>query len=393
MLNIIKTAIITIIISFISGLLLDYYKNLAPRILCNVQNGIPLQLSNRKFFAYIITVSNLSNKTIHELTLNIQSSQTSLMNIDAKITEGLKFDSSIKDKNLDFYIPYLSKGDEFSVTVCAENQYSVHIRPVITIRSPENFKEIDSAEHSGILSLLFNIPQNISNLIMKTKVDFPNIAEDSQAAIDASSDTDLVINKNNREVPYEDNKFTNNKKLVIIIGSIILVAISVVLLKLCFQETSANGQAPVVNTVVPIQSDDTSKTTNNTGLKELTNKAAQNTDMKSSSGNTAGNKADKSFSENAAGSKDNKLQSENTAGNADNKPVSGNTSENTGTKLPSENTAGDTNNKAASGNAAENAGNKSSSGNTTENTGNKSSSGNTADNTASSDGAAKNTSN
>lgn len=393
MLNIIKTAIITIIISFISGLLLDYYKNLAPRILCNVRNGIPLHFNNKKFFAYIITVSNLSNKTIHELTLNIQSSQTSLINIDAKITEGLKFDSSIKDKNLDFYIPYLSKGDKFSVTVCAENQYSVHIKPIITIRSPENFKEIDSAEHSGILSLLFNIPQNISKLIKKRKLEFPNIVEDSQAAMDASSGTYQVINKNNRKVLYEDNKFTNNKKIVIIIGSIILVAISVVLLKLCFQETSANGQAPGVNTVVPIQSDDASKTTNNTGSKGLTNKAAQNTDMKSSSVNTAGNKADKSFSKNAAVSKDNNSQSENTAGNTDNKPVSGNASENTGTKLPSGNTAGDANNKAASGNAAENTGNKSSSGNATENTGNKSSSGNTAENTASSDGAAKNTSN
>ena len=36
MLSFIKTALVTIIISFISGVLLDYYRNYAPRILCSM---------------------------------------------------------------------------------------------------------------------------------------------------------------------------------------------------------------------------------------------------------------------------------------------------------------------------------------------------------------------
>ena len=167
LINIIKTAIITILISFASGLMLDYYRNLGPRILCNVRNGKSIEMNSKKSYAYIITVKNPSNKTIHELTINIQSSQTNLKSTGAKITKGLKFDSSIKDNILEVYIPFLSKGDEFSVTVYVENQSAVHNKPVIVIRSPENFKEIDSVEQKGILSLLFNIPKNINQVILK----------------------------------------------------------------------------------------------------------------------------------------------------------------------------------------------------------------------------------
>lgn len=106
MINVIKTAIITIIISFISGLLLDHYKNLAPRILCKIGKGIPIDINNKKFNAYIITVRNISSKIIHDITLHVQSAQSNLKITDAKITKGLKFDSSIEDNILDVCIPF-----------------------------------------------------------------------------------------------------------------------------------------------------------------------------------------------------------------------------------------------------------------------------------------------
>ena len=77
MINIIVPAIITILISIASGLMLDYYRNLASRILCNIRNGIPMEMGDKKIVHIVITVNNSSNKTIHELTLNIQRSQSS----------------------------------------------------------------------------------------------------------------------------------------------------------------------------------------------------------------------------------------------------------------------------------------------------------------------------
>ena len=159
MMNVVKTAIATIIISLISGLLVEYFKNLAPKILCSIGNGVPIEINNKKVCAYIIDVSNLSKKIIHELSLNIQSAQSNLKVADAKITKGLKFDSSIKDNILDIDIPFLSKGDKFSVTVYVENQYGLCNKPVIVMRSPENFKKVESEEQKGIRSSSFSMPK------------------------------------------------------------------------------------------------------------------------------------------------------------------------------------------------------------------------------------------
>lgn len=152
MLSIIKTAIITIIISFISGILLDYYKNLAPRILCSIKNMIPMKKDGKKIFAYMITIRSLSKKTVHNITVNIQSPKTELKMTDAKITRGLKFESSQNNSFLDVHIPFLSKGDTFSATVYTEDENSMHSKPIVAIRSPENFKQIDSSGKYGLSS-------------------------------------------------------------------------------------------------------------------------------------------------------------------------------------------------------------------------------------------------
>ena len=77
MISIIKTAILTILISFASGLLLDYYKNLGPRILCNIRKGKPTSTDSEENCGYVITVKNPSNRTIHELTINIEIGRAS----------------------------------------------------------------------------------------------------------------------------------------------------------------------------------------------------------------------------------------------------------------------------------------------------------------------------
>ena len=119
----------------------------------------------------------------------------------------MKFDSSLKDNILDVYIPFLSKGDEFSVTVYLENEDS---KPVIAIKSPENFKEIYSGEQNGILALLLNIPTNIKHLISKeTKrsEEVHPVDKDDFTTVMSKVTGDETVNKNNREV-FPENKKT-----------------------------------------------------------------------------------------------------------------------------------------------------------------------------------------
>ncbi len=278
MINIIKTAIITIIISFISGLLLDHYRNLAPRILCNIGKGIPIDINNKKFNAYIITVRNISNKIIHDITLNIQSHQSNLKITDAKITKGLKFDSSIEDNVLDVSIPFLSKDDEFSVTVYVDNQYGAYKEPVVVIRSPENFKEVNSEEKRGIFQIFTNIPKNIKEIISDV------------------TKKDETINKGNREITNKNNKPGKNKKVMIIAASVVLVVIVGVVARFYFKGKPAdtNTKTPSVETKIPKQSNDskgsTDKTTKGTDIKSSTDGKTKNTDGNSSIGGATNNK-------------------------------------------------------------------------------------------------------
>ncbi|HCL4439014.1 TPA: hypothetical protein N2D87_002826 [Clostridium botulinum] len=316
MINIIKTAIITIIISFISGLLLDHYRNLAPRILCNIGKGIPIDINNKKFNAYIITVRNISNKIIHDITLNVQSHQSNLKITDAKITKGLKFDSSIEDNILDVSIPFLSKDDEFSVTVYVDNQYGSYKEPVVIIRSPENFKEVNSEEKRGIFSIFTNIPKNIKEIIS-----------------DATK-KDETINEGNRQITNKNNKLGKNKKVMIMAASVVLVVIVGVVARFYFKGKPAdtNTKTPSVETKIPKQSNDskgsTDKTTKGTDVKSSTDGKTKNTDGNSSAGGSSNNT-------------DKKPSTGGTNGNTNKKPSTGDTNKSPSTGDTTGNKDGD----------------------------------------------------
>lgn len=296
MMNIVKTAIITIIISIISGLLLEYFKNLAPRILCNIGNCVPMKKDDKRIYAYAITVRNVSKKIIHELAINVQSSKSSLSIGNAKITKGLKFDSSIKNNILDINIPFLSKGDKFTVTVYVENRN----KPVIVMRSPENFKRIDSVEEMGFLSSLSNRSKNVNQEVpYKTKNDkavISNKDDDFTMIMDKPLDNEKSIARADRQIIRRNKKLSKNKKAGIAIASVVLFIIVGVLVKFCLKGTApaASAQTSGVRTDDYKQSSDTpesaKETNKGTDVKPSTNKTNKNTVTKPQVGGAAQNK-------------------------------------------------------------------------------------------------------
>ncbi|MHC6179986.1 hypothetical protein ACYUJ6_09025 [Clostridium sp. JNZ X4-2] len=379
MINIIKTAIITIVISFISGLLLDYYKNLAPKILCTIGNGIPMVINNKRIFAYIITVSNVSNKIIHQLTLNIQSSQNNLKITDAKITKGLKFDSSIKNNILDVYIPFLSNGDKFSVTLYVEN--AVPSKPAIIIRSPENFKRIDSIEQNGILSLLFNIPKSINQALRKTmgknKAAVSNKKDDFPKVINKASDDGKTTNMGNREFMHKNKKPSKNKKAMIIIVSIILVMIVGALGKSYLKGKPNNTATPTVKTTVHGQSNNAAGSTGGTN---------KSTDTKTSTDGTTGNSDSKTSTSGTSGNTNSKTSTGGTSGNTNSKTSTGGASGNSGSNSSTGGTSGNSGSNSSTGGTSGNSDPNSSTGGTSGNTDSNSSTGGTTGNSNSSTG-------
>lgn len=149
MLSIVKTAIITITLSFISGVLLDHYRNIAPRILCKMGKGKVVRMNNKKMKMYNLTIKNSSKQTIHNLNVNLHAHYTEMQIRDTEITRGLKFNTSNENGGYDISIPFLSKNDEFSIRVFTECVQGASNKPVVTLRSPEKFKRVDSSSNKN----------------------------------------------------------------------------------------------------------------------------------------------------------------------------------------------------------------------------------------------------
>ncbi|NRT75368.1 hypothetical protein [Clostridium beijerinckii] len=367
MISVIETAIITIIISFISGLLLEYYKNLAPKILCNIGEGVQLELNNKKLCAYVLNIRNISNKTIHKLTINIQGLQNDLKIGDAEITKGLKFDSSIEDNILDVYIPFLSKNDEFSATLYVESKYGEYKKPVVTIRSPEDFKEIQSVEQGGIISSLFNAPKNIKNLLCNvTKDNALTSNRRRRSTVNKGQTAKKISGKENSKRFGRDKNSYNNRKALIAIISIILIISIGALGALYFQEMSTNAKTSDEKTEVQKQSTSESQSegeqTKNANEKMPTSGKNKNSPVKVS-GNEANKDSGSKASQNGdTGTQDTKAQTGGASGNSDIKTsTDANSPNNTDTKAPTiGGTNGSTNLKSPSGTSSENTDAKSS---------------------------------
>ncbi|NOW07707.1 hypothetical protein [Clostridium beijerinckii] len=403
MISVIETAIITIIISFISGLLLEYYKNLAPKILCNIGEGVPLELNNKKLCAYVLTVRNISNKTIHKLTLNIQGLQNDLKIGDAQITKGLKFDSSIEDNILDVYIPFLSKDDEFSATLYVESKYGEYKKPVVTIRSPENFKEIQSIEQGGIISSLLNMPKNIKNLLCNiTKDDALTSNRGRRSTVNKGQTAKKISGKENSKRFGRDKNSYNNRKALIAIISIILIISIGALGALYFQDMSTNAKTSDEKTEVQKESTSESqsegeqtknanektptsgknknspvKVSGNEANKDSGAKTPQNgdtgtPDTKTQAGGASGNSDIKTSTDaNSQSNTDTKVStSGGTNGSTNLKPPSGTSSENTDAKASTSGANGNTDQKTSTDGTTKNVDTKSSAGGTTANSGN-----------------------
>lgn len=360
--NVIKTAIVTIIISIISGLLVEHFKNLAPRILCSIGNGVPTEKNNRKVYAYVITISNLSKKIIHELTLNIQSSRSNLEIADAKITKGLRFDSSVKGNILDIDIPFLSKGDKFSVTVYIEKR----TKPVIVMRSPENFKRIDSEEQNGILSALFNTQKS-------TNGGTSDSAKRNKAAVPSKNDDfTMVMNKapsSKKSIGKEIMNISNRKKAIIAVTSIVLLIIAAGLVKFCFKSTPNSAQASTTKTDVSKQSTDLKKSGDGStrGGSESSSGQTKNTNARPYS-----QKPNKNGGVNSSSNDENKNGGAKTpttgSQNVDTKGTSGGANENKDEKSPTNTTPSNTDTKDSGNGTNSNTNTNNSTGGTNQNT-------------------------
>lgn len=365
MMNIIKTAFITIIISVISGLLLEYCKNLAPRILCSIGNGVPVKKNGKKFFYYIVTVRNLSSKTVHKLTLNIQSAESRLKITKTRMTGGLKFTPSIQDNNINIDIPFFSKDDEFSARIYVENEYELCDKPIVTLRSPEKFREVNSGNSTEVSSLFGKNTNNTAPASMKQSKSVPN------------SDPKTGIARNIKNKAHSKNTFNPKKAVIAMISVIVLIGAGI------FVKSYFSGNSNDQNTHVSknSNSDKTSNNNNNKSTKSenknsRTTNATQNRTTNGTSSNTSStsnsnNSDSKSTDSNNNKSTDNSnSKTSSTSSDQNSNSSSGSTNQNSNSNKSSDESTGNSNSSSNGTNGGNSGQNSSSSDSSSQNTGN-----------------------
>ena len=322
MIAIIKTAVITIIISIISGLFVEHLKSIGPKIFLNIEKSGSKEINNRIIYIYNITVKNMSKKIIHELTLNVQSPESSLELQDAEITKGLKFDSEITDNILDINIPFLSKNDNLKFTVYVQNPFGIDEEPHIVMRSPENFKRINSLEEGGLLSSFMNSKE-------KEETPCENKVEASASDNDYTMVMDKIPKERKSKKVHKKKGRKNNMKIAIAIASVIILVAAGALLKFYYKE------APVTSTKPASTKNDDKKTVKPADSAKDKDKKT-NTNINNKAQNT--NKSTGTETQNT--NKDTPKQPIDTNKNADNTKKPDETTKSSDTK-----TSGDTTNQ------------------------------------------------
>lgn len=172
---IIITALVTLIVTVIAGIAVEYFKNIKAKIKYSVRESIPIELNGKKIGANIIDISNPSSKTVKDITLKIQAIGVEIRNGGINTTVGLDYNLIENNDTIEVKIPFLKSKDMLSITTILENEYSIPNKPNVTIRSPDNFKTIIENDNQDKFSIMSFLPALIAAATVGASLSIVNI--------------------------------------------------------------------------------------------------------------------------------------------------------------------------------------------------------------------------
>ncbi|MGZ5575438.1 MAG: hypothetical protein ACXWEV_01050 [Methylobacter sp.] len=145
--SIIVTSLITLAVTVVAGLAVEYLKRIKPKLEFSVKESIPIELEdNNKIGANVIYVGNPSSRPIKDINIRIKAAGLEIRNGGIKSTTGLDYDLKEEGESILVGIPFLKHKDYISITSIIEGRYRIPKAPEVTIRSPDNYKLINKNE-------------------------------------------------------------------------------------------------------------------------------------------------------------------------------------------------------------------------------------------------------
>lgn len=148
--TIVLTALATLLVTIIGGIILDYFRNARPRVAFGVKDAVPIDMGDNRVGAYLVSLANASRRVVKDVTCHIKAPPAKLRNGGVSASQGLQYSVTDAESGLQITIPYLKANDEMQVTVIAEAPIYVPTSPDVAIRSPHELNVV-AAGHSGRL--------------------------------------------------------------------------------------------------------------------------------------------------------------------------------------------------------------------------------------------------
>lgn len=132
------TALSTLLVTVLAGVLLDYIKHSRPRVTYSVKDAVVIDLDEKRVGAYVVWLSNPSKRVVKDLTCHISAPPATLRNGGVSATQGLQYSFTDSDDGIQLSMPYLKRGDELQLTIIAEARVYVPATPMVALRSPHD---------------------------------------------------------------------------------------------------------------------------------------------------------------------------------------------------------------------------------------------------------------
>jgi hypothetical protein len=143
------TAVVTLLVTVIAGLVVEYLKRVKPKLKYSIKESVPIILEGNNVGANVIEISNPSTKTVKDIVLKVRAVGVEIKNGGVNTVKGLDYSVKESGNELEVVIPFLKFKDYLSITTILEGKYSIPRRPDITVRSPDNFKLIEDVNNDS----------------------------------------------------------------------------------------------------------------------------------------------------------------------------------------------------------------------------------------------------
>lgn len=148
------TALVTLVVTVLGGMAVEYLKKIKPKIEYSVKEGVPIEIEGKSISASVVSVSNPSSKAVKDIVVKIRSPMTAIKNGGVKATEGLEYSTKEDGDTLNICIPFLKYRDYVSLTVISESKDTTLRKPEVSIRSPDQYKLVSLLENGARSTVL-----------------------------------------------------------------------------------------------------------------------------------------------------------------------------------------------------------------------------------------------